>query len=50
VNYNRIVCSSDSELTNVRARMLKERREKDDERGKILKGKKEEMRMETKKE
>jgi len=33
LNYNRIVCSSDPELTDVRARILKERRKKDDERG-----------------
>jgi hypothetical protein len=44
-NYNRIVCSSDPELTIVR-----ERREEDDERGYIWRGKKEEMGMETKKE
>jgi hypothetical protein len=35
LNYNRIVCSSDPELTNVRARILKERREKDNETGYI---------------
>jgi len=50
LNYNRIVCSSDPELTNVRARILKEWREKDDKRGYIWRGKKEEMGMETKKE
>jgi hypothetical protein len=49
-NYNRIVYSSDPELTIVRDSILKERREKHDERGYIWRGKKEEMGKETKKE